>query len=74
MTKDNKVEPNDVSSPITKRIAKVAAMILLVSFATYGMHEFLVRYTTRSGSGITAMYDALTAVFITLLLYVLFDK
>jgi hypothetical protein len=60
-----------VPTPLEKKLAKAGAGLVIVLFATYGLHEFLVQ--SAQGTKI-AVYNALTAVIMALLLYITFEK
>lgn len=72
MSKDIKVNKNKM--PVEKRLAKIASGLLFVTFATYGLHELLVKYAQNVNGATQALYNALTAVFMGLLLYIFLEK
>lgn len=74
MSKEKTTKNTAKSMPIEKRLAKIASGLLFVTFATYGLHELLVRYAQNVTGATQALYNALTAVFMGLLLYIFLEK
>lgn len=74
MTKSTKKEAVTENSDNTKvswedKVAKLAAGLVVIVLATYGLHAFLVSQAAKGAK--LAIYDGLTAVIMSLLLYVL---